>query len=201
MQELTLNLPEGIDDGSFMGRTAVRGIICQNEKYLVVCGQLGDCKFPGGGMEQGEFLFGTLTREVLEETGCHVKPDSIREGFLVHEKTKRQAEEVLVMDSYYYFCEVEDNRDSKEAADASGYAVENFYEGEAGTKVCWLPLADMIARNENVKEPVLITVGYGKIGGWLSAVCLFSTLSQNVLNQPLFAHPHILSNSNKERHI
>lgn len=152
MQELTLNLPEGIDDGSFMGRTAVRGIICQNEKYLVVCGQLGDCKFPGGGMEQGEFLFGTLTREVLEETGCHVKPDSIREGFLVHEKTNRQSEEVLVMDSYYYFCEVEDIRDSKEAADASGYVVGNFHEGEAGTKVCWLPLADMVARNENVKE-------------------------------------------------
>ena len=99
-----------------------------------------------------EFLFGTLTREVLEETGCHVKPDSIREGFLVHEKTNRQSEEVLVMDSYYYFCEVEDIRDSKEAADASGYAIENFYEGEAETKVCWLPLADMIARNENVKE-------------------------------------------------
>ena len=141
MQELTLNLPEGIDDGSFVERTAVRGIICQNGKYLVILG------------EQGEFLFGTLTREVLEETGCHVKPDSIREGFLVHEKTNRQSEEVLVMDSYYYFCEVEDIRDSKEAADASGYAIENFYDGEAGTKVCWLPLADMIARNENVKEP------------------------------------------------
>ena len=152
MQVLTFNLPEGIDDGCCMGRTAVRGIICQNEKYLVVCGQLGDCKFPGGGMEQGEFLFGTLTREVLEETGCHVKPDSIREGFLVHEKTNRQSEEVLVMDSYYYFCEVEDIRDSKEVTDASGYAVDNFYEGEAGTMVCWLPLADMVARNENVKE-------------------------------------------------
>ena len=147
MQELTLNLPEGIDDGSFVERTAVRGIICQNGKYLVILGEQGDCKFPGGGMEQGEFLFGTLTREVLEETGCHVKPDSIREGFLVHEKINRQSEEVLVMD------EVEDIRDSKEAADASGYAIENFYDGEAGTKVCWLPLADMIARNENVKEP------------------------------------------------
>ena len=53
---------------------------------------------------------------------------------------------------YYYFCEVEDIRDSKEAADASGYVVGNFHEGEAGTKVCWLPLADMVARNENVKE-------------------------------------------------
>ena len=53
---------------------------------------------------------------------------------------------------YYYFCEVEDIRDSKEAAEASGYVVGNFHEGEAGTKVCWLPLADMITRNENVKE-------------------------------------------------
>ncbi len=152
MQELTLNLPEGIDDGSFVGRTAVRGIICQNGKYLVILGKQGDCKFPGGGMEQGEFLFGTLTREVLEETGCHVNPDSIREGFLVHEKTDRQAEEVLVMDSYYYFCEVTGVRESDEAMDASKYVVENLYEKEPGTKVCWLPLADMIARNENVKD-------------------------------------------------
>lgn len=152
MQELTLNLPEGVDDGSFMGRTAVRGIICQNGKYLVILGKQGDCKFPGGGMEQGEFLFGTLTREVLEETGCHVNPDSIREGFLVHEKTNRQSEEVLVMDSYYYFCEVTGVRESNEAADASGYAIEDFYEKEPGSKVCWLSLTDMIARNENVKD-------------------------------------------------
>lgn len=152
MQELTLNLPEGIDDGSFMGRTAVRGIICQNGKYLVILGKQGDCKFPGGGMEQGEFLFGTLTREVLEETGCHVNPDSIREGFLVHEKTKRQAEEVLVMDSYYYFCEVTGIRDSSEVVDASKYVVENLYEKEPGSEVCWLSLTDMIARNENVKD-------------------------------------------------
>lgn len=152
MQELTLILPEGIDDGSFLGRTAVRGIICQNGKYLVILGKQGDCKFPGGGMEQGEFLFGTLMREVLEETGCHINPDSIREGFLVHEKTKRQQEEVLVMDSYYYFCEVAGRRDSNEAVDASGYAVDNFYEKEPGTKVFWLSLADMIARNENVKD-------------------------------------------------
>ena len=44
-------------------------------------------------------------------------------------------------------------RDSKEAADASrDMHAGNFHEGEAGTKVCWLPLADMVARNENVKE-------------------------------------------------
>ena len=48
---------------------------------------------------------------------------------------------------------MEDIRDSNEAADASGYAIEDFYEKEPGTKVCWLPLAEMIARNENVKEP------------------------------------------------
>ena len=41
MQELTLNLPESIDDGSFMGRTAVRGIICQNGKYLVILWEAG----------------------------------------------------------------------------------------------------------------------------------------------------------------
>lgn len=145
MQELTLHLPDGIDDGRFEGRTAVRGIICQNEKYLVICGQLGDCKFPGGGMEQGEFLFGTLTREVLEETGYHVRQDSIREGFLVHEMTARGNQEILAMDSYYFFCEVEGTEEALNG--------RNQWEAEPGTTVCWLPLPEMIARNEKVKDP------------------------------------------------
>ena len=76
MQELTLNLPEGIDDGSFVGRTAVRGIICQNGKFLVILGKLGDCKFPGGGMEQGEFLVGTRARGVVVGTGGGVEGGS-----------------------------------------------------------------------------------------------------------------------------
>lgn len=160
MQELTVNLPEDIDDGSFMGRTAVRGIICQSGKYLVIPGKQGDCKFPGGGMEQGEFRFGTLTREVLEETGRFVKPDSIREGFLVHEKTVRQGEEVPVMDSYYYFCEVAGGaehmlEEACESADTPELSGEASCKAEPKPEqgACWLPLSDMIARNENVREP------------------------------------------------
>lgn len=65
MQELTLNLPEGIDDGSFVGRTAVRGIICQNGKYLVILGEQGDCKFPGGGL----VLIGIGLKILLEGLG------------------------------------------------------------------------------------------------------------------------------------
>lgn len=49
-------------------------------------------KFPGGGMEEGETLEDTLIREMLEETGYKVKPDSIREFLKVKERRKGMKE-------------------------------------------------------------------------------------------------------------
>ena len=143
VKELTLNLAEGIDDGTFLERTAARGIICHKGKYLVILGKYGDCKFPGGGMEQGESLQDTLLREVREETGFHVIPEAIREGYLVHEKRKGEPEDILIMDSYYYFCDVERTSGEQELDD---------YEAEYGYEVHWLSLEEMIARNEHIQD-------------------------------------------------
>lgn len=144
MKELTLDLADGIDDGKFAGRIAARGIICRNGRYLVITGKYGDCNFPGGGMEQGESLQETLVREVCEETGYHVKPDSIREAFLVHERRKGQQDEmILIMDSYYYFCEVEDVPGETHLTEA---------EQEKGYRNAWLSLSEMLARNEKLSD-------------------------------------------------
>lgn len=144
MKELTLDLAEGIDDGKFRGRIAARGIICRNGRYLVITGKYGDCNFPGGGMEQGESLQETLVREVREETGYHVNPDSIRDAFLVHERRKgQQYETILIMDSYYYFCEVED---------VPGEAHLTEAEQEKGYRSTWLSLTEMLSRNERIQD-------------------------------------------------
>lgn len=142
MKELTLYLTDEIDDGAFRNRTAARGIIVREGKYLVILGRHGDCKFPGGGMEQGETLQETLFREVCEETGFRVRKDSIRDGFLVHERRKEE-KKVLIMDSYYYFCEIEQEEGE--------HSLSN-YESGSGSEVSWLTLPEMIKRNESVQD-------------------------------------------------
>lgn len=108
MKKLTIDLHDYIEGGSVYKRTAVRGIIKKGRKYLLIHSKYGDHKFPGGGMEQGETLEQTLLREVQEETGYLVKKESVSDGILVHEKRKGNPDDLLVMDSYYFFCDVDE---------------------------------------------------------------------------------------------
>lgn len=55
-------------------RTACRGIIIKDDKYLVVRLKKWDITtFPGGGLEENETLEECCLREVLEETGIKAK--------------------------------------------------------------------------------------------------------------------------------
>ena len=64
-------LPEEavIDDYKIIHRVAVRGIIYDNDKLLMVQTKHGDYKFPGGGVGEGETYEQALLREIREETG------------------------------------------------------------------------------------------------------------------------------------
>ena len=84
-------------------RTAVRGMIQKDRKFLLIHSKYVDHKFPGGGIKKGESLEQTLLREVQEETGYLVKKESISEGIIVHEKRKGDPDDLLEMDSYYFF--------------------------------------------------------------------------------------------------
>ena len=77
MKKLTIDLHDYIEGGSVYKRTAVRGIIQKDKKYLLIYSKYGDHKFPGGGLKQGESLEDTLLCEVQEETGYIVKKESI----------------------------------------------------------------------------------------------------------------------------
>ena len=97
------------ETGSLFIRPSVRGIIIGNGKIAMVHSKKYDYyKFPGGGIEGGESQFETLIREVKEEAGLTVRPESIREFGMVHRKQKGQLGDTLVQDNYYYLCEVEE---------------------------------------------------------------------------------------------
>jgi 8-oxo-dGTP pyrophosphatase MutT (NUDIX family) len=143
MKELSIDLKNYVEDGSVFKRTAVRGIIQKDGKYLLIHSKYGDHKFPGGGMEQGESLEEVLLREVREETGYLVKKETISEGILVKEKRKGEPEDILEMESYYYFCEVREIAGERDLDD---------YEAEYDYKVSWMTLEEAIVNNESVED-------------------------------------------------
>jgi ADP-ribose pyrophosphatase YjhB (NUDIX family) len=57
-------------------RVAVRAVLLdeQDRVALMYIGAYDSYKLPGGGVDEGEFLEVALKRELLEETGCTIKP-------------------------------------------------------------------------------------------------------------------------------
>lgn len=94
--------------GKAFVRPSVRGIIIRDGKIGMVHSlKYNYYKFPGGGIEHGENHYEALIREVREESGLIVIPDSIREYGLVHRVQKGEKEDVFIQDNYYYLCETE----------------------------------------------------------------------------------------------
>lgn len=106
MREITIDRKDYEAFAPESYRQAVRGIIRRNGMYLLIAGKYGDWKFPGGGMEAGETQLDTLLREVKEETGYEAAPETVRPFLTVHERRAGTKGDILVMDSYYYFCEI-----------------------------------------------------------------------------------------------
>lgn len=111
-------------------RPSVRGIIVRNGKVMAVYSKKGGYyKFPGGGIEQGEDHTAALIREVREEVGLIVAPESIREFGYVRRLSRSEMggilrEMVFEQDNYYYCCEVED---AKTNQDLDPYEAELEY--------------------------------------------------------------------------
>ena len=88
-------------------RTCVRGVIFKEDKLLLIESGLGELKLPGGGIEDGEDDLQALMREVKEETGYDVIPDSIRPLGEVEEKRLSKREPMIWhQTSRLYFCDV-----------------------------------------------------------------------------------------------
>ena len=92
-------------------RDSARSIIIRNGKIAMIHSLKYDYyKFPGGGIEPGEYAVDALIRETAEESGLTVIPDSIREYGYVHriQKSTVKEDEYFVQDNYYYLCDAEE---------------------------------------------------------------------------------------------
>ncbi len=141
--DIIIDLKNYENTRSVFKRTAARAIITYGKQYLLIYSKYGDYKFPGGGMEPGEELEDTLVREVQEETGYLVKRDTIKEFIKVLERRKGVKEDLLEMESHYFFCETE-----------SVVGVRNLdeYEKEYDYKVVWMTLPEALACNYQMKD-------------------------------------------------
>lgn len=140
---MTIDLKNYNSENSVFRRTAARGIVKKENQYLLIFSKYGDYKFPGGGMEKGESFEDTVIREIQEETGYHVVRTSIKEYGIVHERRKGEYEDVMEMDSHYFFCDVEAN---------AGIRNLDEYEKEYDYQIVWITLQEAIKKNRNVSD-------------------------------------------------
>lgn len=133
MKELfSLDLKNYNPDGPEAVRNSARGIIYKDGKVLLIHSKTkGYYKFPGGGIEKGESNTDALIREVREETGYSVKPESIEEyGFVLRrQKDSYNENGFFSQTNFYYFCEIEDFKAETKLDD---------YEKEDGFETVWM---------------------------------------------------------------
>lgn len=108
MERLLLMDEKNYDEGlPEILRVAVRGIILLNGKFLFIGDKYGELKLPGGGQDPGETDTDTLTREVKEETGFTVIPESVRPfGYIEEKRLSTREKMVWRQISYLYFCDI-----------------------------------------------------------------------------------------------
>lgn len=94
-------------NGKAFARPSARAIIYKDNQLAVIySNKKRYCKIPGGGIEEGETPIDAMIREVREEVGLDVIPDTIKEFGYVHRIQKGKYEPVFIQDNYYYLCEV-----------------------------------------------------------------------------------------------
>ena len=157
-------------DHSFV-RNSARSIIIRNGRIAMIHSMKYDyCKFPGGGIEQGEDPVTAMIRETREESGLIVIPETVREYGLVHriQKSTSDPTEVFIQDNYYYLCAAEDETVSQDLDDyesGESYTLE-FVDPRAAIRknlsVVGSPYDRMMFEREARVLDLLIAEGYLK---------------------------------------
>ena len=103
----TIDLKDYNPDAKKFYRPSVRGIILDdnNNVAMIYSQNFHYYKFPGGGIEENETHLDTLAREIKEETGMTLIPESAKEfgEVLRIQKINQSDEDVVFIDVYYCF--------------------------------------------------------------------------------------------------
>ena len=111
-------------------RPSVRAVIVRDSKVAMVYSAKYDYyKFPGDGIEADESHKQTLIREVSEETGLNIVPESIAElgSVLRVQKSRTNENEIFEQENFYYTCDVEN---SVSAQSLDEYEIEEGFRLE-----------------------------------------------------------------------
>ena len=128
-------------------KRTVRAIIFENGLYAMQRNRAGEYKIPGGGVEGAETDIETLVREVREECGMVLIPDTVKHlgSILEYRADIFEPDKKYCVETVYYRCEITDERYELMLTES---------EKEAGFECLWVS-ADEIIRNNNqiIKEP------------------------------------------------
>lgn len=129
------------DDMKVLERVGVRAIIKKNGLLAMQQSSAGEYKIPGGGMDAGETITEALVREVREETGLQVIPETIEELGEILEVRRDIFDEntKYIAHSLHYSCEVKDEIVETSMTES---------EKKKGFHLAWADIDTIIATNE-----------------------------------------------------
>jgi ADP-ribose pyrophosphatase YjhB (NUDIX family) len=137
---------EGINiGGKKIHRTAVRAVIQRGHNLLMVySANVGDYKFPGGGVDTGESHEQALARELREECGAVLVEFGESIGAVIEYDIPMETEfDAFKMTSHYYFCQVEDGLGTQKLDE---------YEKDLGFKPVWIDINDVLSANRSLLD-------------------------------------------------
>ena len=145
--------PEVNVRGKTVHRTAVRGVVLRGRDLLMIySSNVGDYKFPGGGVAEGETQAQALCREVQEECGVSVSHVGSEIGVVIeYNIPTEKSYDLFKMTSHYYHCDV---------AGEFGKQTLDDYEQALGFKPVWIDIDRAIQANK-------VLLNSDKIPEWL----------------------------------
>lgn len=137
----TIDRKDYTDQMPVFEKFSVRGVILREGRLAVQQSAAGDYKILGGGVEKGETLQEALLREVQEESGLVVIPESIREiGEIVERRRDLFEPDVIyVCHSCFFLCDARQEMTQTHMTES---------EAEKGFHLVWATPEEIIAGNE-----------------------------------------------------
>ena len=131
------------DDMALVERFGVRALIQRNGLFAMQQGKNGEYKIPGGGMDEGESIVEALAREVQEETGLVIIPETMNELGEILEVRRDIFDDTkkYIAHSLHYSCEVEDVLLETAMTES---------EKQRGFQLAWADIDTIIETNERI---------------------------------------------------